>query len=77
VTSALIRADVEVAGTDGCGAPTIACTLHALATGYRSIALGDRGTAERAVFDAMTHHPEMCAGAGPRRHGPHCAPCRD
>lgn len=44
-------------GVDGCGAPTHAMSLRALATAFRTLAM------ERAmVWTAMTAHPDLVAG---------------
>lgn len=56
-------------GTDGCGVPTIAMPLHALALGMARLAdparLGDRrADACRAIVAAMSEHPLMVAGTG-------------
>jgi L-asparaginase II len=52
-------------GIDGCGAPTHAMPLVALARAYRAIASGAAGPSGDAVYAAMTAHPEMVSG--PRR----------
>jgi L-asparaginase II len=60
----LARADL---GTDGCGVPSIAMPLHALALGMARLAdpaaLADaRAQACRAIVEAMAAHPLMVAG---------------
>jgi L-asparaginase II len=62
----LARADL---GTDGCGIPSIAMPLHALALGMARLAdperLADkRAQACRAIVEAMAAHPLMVAGTG-------------
>lgn len=62
----LARADL---GTDGCGVPSIAMPLHALALGMARLAdpkgLADkRAQACRAIVEAMAAHPLMVAGTG-------------
>ncbi len=52
-------------GVDGCGAPTHAMPLVALARAYRAIAGGAAGPAGDEVYAAMTTYPEMVSG--PRR----------
>ncbi len=52
-------------GVDGCGAPTHAMTLLALARSFAAIAGGRAGDAGAAVFEAMTGNPVMVGG--PRR----------
>lgn len=48
---------VAAVGVDGCGAPVLAVSLTALATGFLRIA-------EHEVADAMRAHPEMMSGTG-------------
>ena len=50
-----------VAGTDGCSAPNYAMPLHSLAHAYCRIAV-DTDPALRAVFYAMTRHPDIVSG---------------
>jgi L-asparaginase II len=54
---------VAAAGSDGCGAPTVVCTLQALAESFRVIGLSARPS-ERAVREAMIGHPDVVAGPG-------------
>jgi L-asparaginase II len=56
-------------GVDGCGIPTYAIPLRALALGAAKLAdpgrAGrERATALRRIADAMAAHPEMVAGTG-------------
>ncbi|WP_318197719.1 asparaginase [Streptomyces sp. MCL20-2] len=53
---------VAAVGTDGCGAPLMAIGLTGLARAFRSFVLGEPGSAERRVADAMRAHPEYVAG---------------
>jgi L-asparaginase II len=49
-------------GIDGCGAPTHAMPLVALARAFRAIATGAAGPAGDEVYAAMTAHPELVSG---------------
>ena len=49
-------------GIDGCGAPTHAMPLVALARAFRAIATGSAGPAGDEVYAAMRAHPEMVSG---------------
>jgi L-asparaginase II len=49
-------------GVDGCGAPAHMLSLVGLARAFRAIATAAPGTAEQAVYAAMTAHPEMVGG---------------
>lgn len=49
-------------GVDGCGAPAHVMPLVGLARAFRSIAIGAAGAAGRAVYAAMTGHPDMVGG---------------
>lgn len=51
-------------GVDGCGAPLFALTLTGVARMYRTLALAEPGSPERAVVDAMRAHPEWVSGTG-------------
>jgi L-asparaginase II len=57
-------------GVDGCGAPTFALPVAAMATAFARLALADaergddRARAIGVVIDAMTAHPEYVAGSG-------------
>ncbi len=53
--------DPLLAGTDGCSAPNFAMPLRRLAHIYARIAADD-DTALRAIFYAMTRHPELVSG---------------
>jgi len=55
---------VAAVGVDGCGAPLFALSLTALARAVRACVLGEPGSAERRVADAMRAHPEMVGGTG-------------
>jgi L-asparaginase II len=54
--------NVAAVGVDGCGAPVLAISLRALATGFLRLVSADPGTDERAVADAMRAHPELMSG---------------
>lgn len=54
--------DPLVAGTDGCSAPNYALPLQRLAQIYARIAADD-DPALRAVFYAMTRHPDLVSGS--------------
>jgi L-asparaginase II len=53
--------DTLVAGTDGCNAPNFALPLHRLAQIYCRIACDDDASL-RAMFYAMTLHPDLVSG---------------
>ncbi len=55
--------DALVAGRDGCNAPNFALPLHRLAQIYCRIAC-DEDAALRALFYAMTRHPDLVSGTG-------------
>jgi L-asparaginase II len=50
-------------GIDGCGAPNYALPLAGLAQLYASLAAGE-GAGQRAIFYAMTRHPDLVSGTG-------------
>ncbi len=52
-----------VAGTDGCSAPNFALPLHRIAQIYCRLASDDAPTL-RALFHAMTRHPDLVSGTG-------------
>jgi L-asparaginase II len=58
---ALAGNDALVAGTDGCNAPNFALPLHRLAHIYCRIASDDDARL-RALFYAMTRHPDLVSG---------------
>lgn len=49
-------------GVDGCGAPAHMISLVGLARSFRAIATGEAGHGTRAIYEAMTTHPEMVGG---------------
>jgi L-asparaginase II len=51
-------------GVDGCGAPVLAVSLHALARLGASLASAPPGTPERALADAYRAHPAWMSGTG-------------
>ncbi|MEZ5115984.1 MAG: asparaginase [Candidatus Nanopelagicales bacterium] len=53
---------VAAVGVDGCGAPVLAVSLTGLARAFRSVAVGEPGTPERRVADAMLGYPQWAAG---------------
>ena len=53
---------VEVAATDGCGAPLLSASLIGLARAFRSLALAGSGTS-RLVAEAIRSHPEFTSGS--------------
>lgn len=57
------RGGRTVRGIDGCGAPNYALPLAGLAQLYAGIA-GGAGDAQRAIFYAMTRHPDLVSGTG-------------
>jgi L-asparaginase II len=64
-----LRVDAVVVGVDGCSAPNFAVPLVAAATAFARLAdpgslSPSRAAALRAIFSAMTAHPEMVSGPG-------------
>lgn len=57
------RGKRTVRGIDGCSAPNYALPLAGLAQLYAEIAAG-RSAAQRAIFYAMTRHPDLVSGTG-------------
>ena len=55
---------VALVGVDGCGAPVHALSLVGLARAFRTIALGEPGSAEHAVATAIRRHPDLVGGSG-------------
>ena len=53
---------IAAIGVDGCGAPALAISLHALATAFLRHVMADPGTDERRVADAMRAHPALVSG---------------
>jgi L-asparaginase II len=64
VLEELVGECVAAVGVDGCGAPVLAISLYALATGFLRVVGAEPGTPERAVADAMRAHPELVSGTG-------------
>jgi L-asparaginase II len=58
----LAREPVAAVGVDGCGAPLFALTLGGLARAFRALVLGEPGSPERQVADAMRKFPEWTSG---------------
>ncbi len=58
-----VRGGRAVRGIDGCGAPNYALPLAGLAQIYAELAAGT-GTGQRAIFYAMTRHPDLVSGTG-------------
>lgn len=54
---------VTAVGVDGCGAPLFALSLGGLARAFRACVLGEVGSAERRVADAMRAHPAYAGGS--------------
>jgi L-asparaginase II len=59
-----VNADEVEHGVDGCGLPTFALALDAVAEGCARFAdaAHDTGSAAGRIFEAMTSHPEFVAG---------------
>jgi L-asparaginase II len=55
--------DALIGGTDGCNAPNFALPLYRLAQIYGRIACDDDACL-RALFHAMTRHPDLVSGTG-------------
>jgi L-asparaginase II len=68
VIAELAGEPVTAIGVDGCGAPLMALSVTGLARAFRAIVLGEPGTAERRVADAMRAYPAWTSGtARPER----------
>jgi L-asparaginase II len=64
----LAQEPVTAVGVDGCGAPLMALSVIGLARAFRAVVLGEPGTAERRVADAMRAYPAWTSGtARPER----------
>jgi L-asparaginase II len=59
-----VDADAVEQGVDGCGLPTFAVALDAVAEGCARFAgaATEHGSAAQKIFEAMTTHPEFVAG---------------
>ncbi|HEY2668923.1 MAG TPA: asparaginase [Rugosimonospora sp.] len=64
VLEEIVGEPVAAVGVDGCGAPVLAISLYALASGFLRMVHAEPGTAERTVADAMRGHPELVSGTG-------------
>jgi L-asparaginase II len=62
VIAELAGEPVTAVGVDGCGAPLMALSVTGLARAFRAIVLGEPGTAERRVADAMRGYPAWTSG---------------
>lgn len=62
VVEELCAEPITATGIDGCGAPLFAVSLVGVARAFSAMVLGDAGTAQRRVADAMRAHPVMVAG---------------
>ena len=60
--ASMTSADIDVIGTDGCGAPVMALSLPALARLSQNAVLSEAGTPARTVADAFRAHPEYVGG---------------
>jgi L-asparaginase II len=58
----LTDAPPDAVGTDGCGAPLLATTLHRLATATARLMSAASGSDSRQLLDAMIAHPEYVSG---------------
>ncbi|MGA9102008.1 asparaginase [Aeromicrobium sp.] len=58
----LTGAPPDAVGTDGCGAPLLATTLHRLATATARLMSAASGSDSRQLLDAMIAHPEYVSG---------------
>jgi len=54
---------VDVVAVDGCGAPLFSSSLIGLARAFRHLALGEPGSDEAAVADAIRAHPAYASGS--------------
>ncbi|GIH12339.1 asparaginase [Rugosimonospora africana] len=64
VLEEVVGESVAAVGVDGCGAPVLAISLYALASGFLRVVRAEPGTGERAVADAMRQYPELVSGTG-------------
>ncbi|MCA2224687.1 asparaginase [Nonomuraea aurantiaca] len=53
---------VAASGVDGCGAPLFFVSMVGVTRAFRALALGEEGSYERRIFDAMRAHPEWTSG---------------
>ncbi|MEU7742049.1 asparaginase [Nonomuraea sp. NPDC049158] len=53
---------VAASGVDGCGAPLFFVSMVGVTRAFRALALGEAGSYERRIFDAMRAHPEWTSG---------------
>ncbi|MGB4324311.1 MAG: asparaginase [Candidatus Nanopelagicales bacterium] len=60
--ASMTSADIDVIGTDGCGAPVMALSLPALARLSQNAVLSEAGTPARTVADAFRTNPEYVGG---------------
>jgi L-asparaginase II len=58
----LSREPISAVGVDGCGAPLFALTLGGVARAFRALVLGEPGSPERKVADAMRKFPSWTSG---------------
>jgi L-asparaginase II len=65
-TEDLAGETVGSTGVDGCGAPVVSLSLHAVARAFLTLVSGSDEA--RGVADAMRAHPEMVSGTGPLAH---------
>jgi L-asparaginase II len=54
---------VEAVAVDGCGAPLFSASLVGLARAFSRLAVGEPGSAEAAVADAIRAHPTLVSGS--------------
>jgi L-asparaginase II len=59
----LTDAPPDAVGTDGCGAPLLATTLHRLATATARLMSAASGSDSRQLLDVMIAHPEYVSGS--------------
>ncbi|MEU4542285.1 asparaginase [Nonomuraea dietziae] len=53
---------VAATGVDGCGAPLFFVSMVGVTRAFRAFPLGEQGSPERRVYEAMTTHPEWTSG---------------
>ncbi|MFD1930706.1 MULTISPECIES: asparaginase [Nonomuraea] len=53
---------VAATGVDGCGAPLFFVSMVGVTRAFRAFPLGEQGSPERRVYEAVTAHPEWTSG---------------
>ncbi|MBN6057797.1 asparaginase [Nonomuraea sp. RK-328] len=54
---------MAAAGVDGCGAPLYFASMLGMARAFRAFPLGEAGSPERRIYEAVTAYPEWTSGS--------------